>query len=97
MGNVKPHKNITGMISAYHQAKSMEGNLDLQRDHRAMIQESLAALDPGGVLYFSTNRRKFKLEDAAFDGAEVVEITDKTTPFDFRRPGPHRCWRAEKP
>jgi 23S rRNA G2069 N7-methylase RlmK/C1962 C5-methylase RlmI len=78
-------------------SKSMEGNLDLQRDHQAMIQDSLAALDPGGVLYFSTNRRKLKLADGAFDGAEVVEITEKTTPFDFRRPGPHRCWRAVKP
>ncbi len=78
-------------------SKSMEATLDIQRDHGAMIEHCVRALNPGGVLYFSTNRRKFKLDEGAFSGTEVVEITDRTTPFDFRKPGPHRCWRAERP
>jgi 23S rRNA G2069 N7-methylase RlmK/C1962 C5-methylase RlmI len=78
-------------------SKSMEANLDLQRDHVALVQSCLSALDPGGVLYFSTNRKKFKLEEGAFEGSEVQEITHKTLPFDFRAPGPHRCWRAQLP
>ena len=78
-------------------SKSMEATLDIQRDHGAMIEHCVRALHPGGVLYFSTNRRKFKLDEGAFSGTEVEEITDRTTPFDFRKPGPHRCWRAERP
>lgn len=76
-------------------SKSMDATLDIQRDHGALIQHCMDALNPGGILYFSTNRRKFKLHDDAFQGANFREITDVTTPFDFRRPGPHRCWRAE--
>ena len=78
-------------------SKSMEATLDIQRDHGALISHCMRALNPGGVLYFSTNRRKFKLDPGAFEGAEVTDITETTTPFDFRKPGPHRCWRAELP
>ncbi len=76
-------------------SKAMEATLDIQRDHGVLIEHCLRSLNPGGVLYFSTNRKKFKLDESAFAGVSVSEITEKTTPFDFRRPGPHRCWRAE--
>lgn len=78
-------------------SKSMEATLDIQRDHGSLIEHCMRALNPKGVLYFSTNRRKFKLDATAFEGAELREVTEETTPFDFRKPGPHRCWRAELP
>lgn len=51
---------------------------------------------PNGTVFFSTNARRFHLDQDAFADAEVVEITDKTVPFDFDGERPHRCWRANR-
>jgi 23S rRNA G2069 N7-methylase RlmK/C1962 C5-methylase RlmI len=74
-------------------SKRMQGDLDVQRDHVAMISDALGLLAPGGTLWFSTNLTTFALDDRAFAGASAREITDKSVPPDFRHQ-PHRCWRA---
>ena len=63
--------------------------LDIQRDHRALIEAALATLVPGGVLYFSTNHQRF---EPRLDGLRATEITAETAPPDYRRT-PHRCFR----
>jgi 23S rRNA (cytosine1962-C5)-methyltransferase len=67
---------------------------DVQRDHPALIGSALALLDPGGILYFSTNHQRFapRLSGLA---REVREITGETAPRDYRRT-PHRCFRLIK-
>lgn len=77
-------------------SKRMEGDLDVQRDHRELIEGARALLAPGGVLFFSTNLRTFHLDERAFAGARFAEITDRTVPPDFRE-RIHRCWRMEDP
>ena len=74
----------------FSNSKRMQGVLDLARDHATLLEDTLALLKPGGVLYFSTNARRFKL--APIPGATVTEITDRTVPPDFTK-RPHRCWR----
>ena len=67
---------------------------DIQRDQSILIPRALALLAPGGTLYFSTNRRRFKLDPEAVADADCVEITAQTLDEDFKRPPPaHRCWR----
>lgn len=68
---------------------------EVQRDHVQLIAQVLEIMEPGGVVYFSTNFQGFTLGDL---GARVVdEITEDTVPFDFpRRPSIHRAWRAQK-
>ena len=75
-------------------SKRMQGTLDIQRDHGAILRSVLRLVPPGGVVYFSTNRRKFSLEEGAFAGASAEEISSKTVPDDFRARRPHRAWRA---
>ena len=80
----------------FSHSKKMEGVLDLQRDHAQLIRQCAALLAPGGTLYFSTNRRGFKLDAAALEGLELQDITPQTLDEDFRRlppPPAHRCWR----
>ncbi len=80
----------------FSNSKRMEGILDIQRDHAELIQAALRLLSPDGTLYFSTNRRSFKLDEAAAAGADVKEITGQTLDEDFKRPPPsHRCWRLK--
>jgi 23S rRNA (guanine2445-N2)-methyltransferase / 23S rRNA (guanine2069-N7)-methyltransferase len=78
----------------FSHSKKMEGVLDLQRDHAALLRQCLALLAPGGALYFSNNRRGFKLDPALATEFEVQDLTAQTLDEDFKRPPPaHRCWR----
>jgi 23S rRNA G2069 N7-methylase RlmK/C1962 C5-methylase RlmI len=70
----------------------MQGSFDVQRDHPALLQATLALLAPGGTLYFSNNRQGFRMDPTVSGMAELVEITEKTIPPDCRRHRPHRCW-----
>jgi 23S rRNA (cytosine1962-C5)-methyltransferase len=77
---------------SFSNSKKMQEILDVQRDHRRLIEPCLELLTPNGELVFSTNRRRFKLDPAleALDGGE--EITRQTLPEDFKRHPAHRCW-----
>ena len=80
----------------FSHSKKMEGVLDIQRDHAVLIRQCAALLAPGGVLYFSNNRRGFKLDPALSEEFKVQDITAQTLDEDFKRPPPsHRCWRME--
>jgi len=67
---------------------------DIQRDHTSLICDALELLTPGGVVYFSTNSRRFRMDDSLGEWARLTEITSQTAPPDFTR-APHRCWRLE--
>ena len=60
-----------------------------------LLQAAVARLAPGGVLYFSNNFRRFRLDAEAVDAfAHVEEISPATIPPDFERnPRIHRAWR----
>jgi 23S rRNA (cytosine1962-C5)-methyltransferase len=67
----------------FSNSKRMDDFLDIQRDHVSLINDCLAALKPGGILYFSTNFRKFEMNTAAINSSSIKDITKATTPFDF--------------
>lgn len=68
----------------FSNSKRMKDFLDIQRDHAELINKTLRAMKPGGILYFSTNYRKFQLETEKLTAASVKDITKATTPFDFQ-------------
>ena len=65
------------------------GNLDIQRDHRALIEETLGVLTPEGTLYFSTNHQRFEPRLERLGGVRAEELTTETVPEDYRD-RPHR-------
>ena len=67
----------------FSNSKRMEDILDIQRDHAELINDCLAALQPGGQLFFSTNFRKFVMEGEKINTTQIKDITRSTTPFDF--------------
>jgi 23S rRNA (guanine2445-N2)-methyltransferase / 23S rRNA (guanine2069-N7)-methyltransferase len=78
----------------FSNSKRMEEVLDTQHDHVEMIQSCTKLLAAGGTLYFSTNRRSFKLDQAALGSLQIKDITAQTLDEDFKRPPPsHRCWQ----
>jgi 23S rRNA (guanine2445-N2)-methyltransferase / 23S rRNA (guanine2069-N7)-methyltransferase len=71
--------------------------LDIQRDHVDLIVKTAKLLEPRGVLIFSTNRQRFKLEADALRAFKAEDITAATIPLDFsRHPGIHQCWRITR-
>jgi 23S rRNA (guanine2445-N2)-methyltransferase / 23S rRNA (guanine2069-N7)-methyltransferase len=69
-------------------------DFDIQADHEALIELAMARLSPDGVLYFSTNRRKFTLEPRVLSVWGVQDVTAASIPPDYARSKQiHRCWR----
>ncbi len=70
-------------------------DFDVQRDHVRLLRAAVARLARGGVLYFSNNFRRFRLDEAAIAAfAQVEDISASTIPPDFaRNPRIHRAWR----
>ncbi len=67
---------------------------DVERDHAELLALVARNLTPGGIVYFSTNFRRFHLaaESLAADYT-LREITNRTIPEDFRNERIHRAWR----
>lgn len=80
----------------FSNSKRMKDFLDIQRDHAELINKVLLAMRVGGVLYFSTNFRKFQLEEDKIVAASVKDITKVTTPFDFQGKLFRYCYRIVK-
>jgi 23S rRNA (cytosine1962-C5)-methyltransferase len=78
---------------AFSNSKAMRGVLDIQRDHRALVEATRALLAPGGELYFSTNLRSFRLDPELSADRACVDITAETLPEDFRDRRIHRAFR----
>ena len=77
----------------FSNSKRMKDFLDIQRDHVELLNKTLAALKPGGVIYFSTNFRKFQLDAANIKASSIKDITKATTPFDFQGKLFRYCFR----
>ncbi|PPK88000.1 23S rRNA (cytosine1962-C5)-methyltransferase [Neolewinella xylanilytica] len=80
----------------FSNSKMMDAVLNTQRDHAELVNRSLDRLLPGGTLYFSTNYRKFRLDENAISG-QLREITARTLPQDFRKKNLHRSWKVSHP
>jgi len=76
----------------FSNSKRMVGVLDIQRDHRRLIDLAMAWTAPGGILYFSTNKKVFMLDENLSRKYEVADITASTIPEDFRDPRIHRAF-----
>ena len=79
----------------FSNSKSTKQDWDVQKDHVALLQSVARRISSGGIVFFSTNFRRFKLSDELGDYQSVHEISRQTVPDDFRNRRIHRCWRLE--
>jgi 23S rRNA (guanine2445-N2)-methyltransferase / 23S rRNA (guanine2069-N7)-methyltransferase len=80
----------------FSNTKGMEEDWDVQRDHAALLQRLASHIVPGGTVFFSTNSRRFKLDQAAVTEYMVRDITSQTIPEDFRNKRIHACWKLTR-
>lgn len=77
----------------FSNSRKMDGTFDLQRDYVWFIGQALKLLSKRGVLFFSTNYKKFHFDPGRIKGAECMETSRETIPEDFRgKKKPHRSW-----
>lgn len=67
---------------------------DVQSGHVELLSALAPLMRPSGAVYFSTNFRRFALEEEPLKavGYAITEISRRTVPSDFRNTRIHRCW-----
>jgi 23S rRNA (cytosine1962-C5)-methyltransferase len=77
----------------FSNSKRMDYTWDVQRDHAALLGDVLAVCT--GVVWFSTNLRRFKLELDP-EGLAIADLTHDTIPPDFRDRKVHHAYRIAR-
>ena len=80
----------------FSNSKRTDTDWNVQKDAIPLIAELLPMVKTGGVIYFSTNFRRFKFDESALSLQEIHEISKQTVPEDYRNRRIHRCWRLVK-
>ncbi|MBI5023969.1 MAG: class I SAM-dependent methyltransferase [Candidatus Omnitrophica bacterium] len=71
----------------------MGAAFDINRDHPQLLQNVLKVMAPGSVVFFSTNHQRFEPRLEGLAVKDLVELTPKTIPEDYRNRRVHRCWQ----
>jgi len=77
-------------------SKKMDQMFDIQQDYVSLLSKALKLLESDGVIFFSTNFRKFTFDDAFFETCDIIDISKKTISLDFHNQKIHRCWKISK-
>ena len=77
---------------SFSNSKKMLDILDIQRDHKKLIDGAMNLLASDGILYFSNNLRSFVLDDSVSEQYAVKDISKQSVPDDFRNKKIHQCW-----
>lgn len=82
----------------FSNSKRMEGVFDVERDHPEFIDGCARLLAPGGLIVFSTNSQRFRLDESLSRRYDIRDISAQTLPKDFERnPRIHRCFEIRPP
>ncbi len=79
----------------FSNSKDHAQDWDIQRDHVQLLRRLANHMEPKGLIFFSTNFRRFKLAAEELPHLKFHEISKQTVPPDFRNRRIHRCWRIE--
>ncbi|SKA78031.1 23S rRNA (guanine2445-N2)-methyltransferase / 23S rRNA (guanine2069-N7)-methyltransferase [Thiothrix eikelboomii] len=77
----------------FSNSKRMQTVFDVQRDQVSLLQNAMQVLERNGVLVFSNNFRKFKLDPIIEERYAVEDYRLQSIPEDFQRDMKiHSCW-----
>ena len=81
----------------FSNSKKSRNIFDLQKDHVELIRLVARLLERDGIILFSNNYRKFKMDLADLKEFQIEDLSRTTLPPDFeRRPKAHNCWKITK-
>jgi 23S rRNA (cytosine1962-C5)-methyltransferase/23S rRNA (guanine2445-N2)-methyltransferase / 23S rRNA (guanine2069-N7)-methyltransferase len=76
----------------FSNSKKMDGTFDVERDQDPLVDSAIRLLAPQGTLYFSNNKRKFKISERILNLYAVKNITAQSIPRDFHDQKIHQCY-----
>ncbi|AHZ83957.1 Ribosomal RNA large subunit methyltransferase K [Bdellovibrio bacteriovorus] len=76
----------------FSNSKKMDDTFEVERDQEFLVESCMNMLRPEGILYFSNNKRKFKISPAVLSKYKVKEITAESIPQDFHDKKIHNCF-----
>lgn len=76
----------------FSNSKRMDQTFEVERDQEYLVENATRLLKAGGVLYFSNNKRTFKLAPSIAARFDVRDISAQTIPKDFRDPKVHQVY-----
>ncbi|KYG68670.1 hypothetical protein AZI87_05395 [Bdellovibrio bacteriovorus] len=79
----------------FSNSKKMEDTFEVERDQDFLVNACMSLLLPGGVLYFSNNKRKFKLSEQIQAKYTVKDLTEESIPQDFHDKKIHNCFEIK--
>ena len=68
-------------------------SFDINRDHTKLLRDVFKVMLPKGTVLFSTNHQRFEPRLETLPVKDLVELTPKTIPEDYRNRRVHRCWK----
>ena len=69
----------------------------MQRDHKVLLEKAMARLAEDGLLIFSTNFRRFQMDESLAERFAMRNISRDSIPLDFARNSRiHQCWELRK-
>ncbi len=79
----------------FSNSTSTERDWEVQDSHVELLALLGPLMAPGGAVFFSTNFRRFKFDEAAAAeaGFSGREISNRTVPPEYRNKRIHKCWR----
>lgn len=79
----------------FSNSKKMSDSFDVERDQDFLVESCMSMLRPEGVLYFSNNKRKFKISSHILSKFKVKDITEESIPQDFHDKKIHTCFEIK--
>lgn len=76
----------------FSNSKRMQSDFEVEKDQEFLVDHCMRLLSVNGVLFFSNNKRKFKLNDSLPKRYLVKDITQDSIPIDYHDQKIHQCY-----
>ncbi|MFH1062113.1 MAG: class I SAM-dependent methyltransferase [Candidatus Omnitrophota bacterium] len=80
---------------SFYKEQSAGVDFDINRDHPDLINKVLKVMRPGSDILFSTNHQRFEPKFESLEVKEIITLTPKTIPEDYRTRDIHHCWQIK--
>ncbi|MBF0252760.1 MAG: class I SAM-dependent methyltransferase [Candidatus Omnitrophica bacterium] len=80
---------------SFFKEKATGADFDINRDHPELINNVLKLMHPGSDILFSTNHQRFVPIFDDIKVKEIIQLTPKTIPEDYRNRNIHHCWHIK--
>lgn len=79
----------------FSNSKKMNSDFEVERDQILLVKQVMKLLKPDGILYFSNNRRDFRISPELEAVFRIKNITPETLPQDFHDKKIHHCFEIQ--